>query len=78
MTPNDSQKATIARQAKLAYTAYGDSVGWVNHQGQPMPQFSDLGPAIQAAWRAAAWECFAAGYRLGVAHERAEAALWTF
>lgn len=38
---------------QIAYHAYGDSVSWKNYQGNPMPKWEDLTPAIQNAWRAA-------------------------
>jgi hypothetical protein len=37
--------------AQRAYKAYGDSTGWVNFLGKPMPKWEDLPPAIQQAWR---------------------------
>jgi hypothetical protein len=40
--------------ARAAYSAYGESTGHKNYQGNPMPDFDDLGDAIQNAWRAAA------------------------
>lgn len=40
--------------AQAAYRAYGDTTGGLNYQGLPMPTWDDLGPAIQAAWVAAA------------------------
>ena len=40
--------------ARIAYEAYGDTVGWVNYQGKPMPQFDDLTEIIRDAWAAAA------------------------
>lgn len=36
------------------YTAYGRSTGFLNYQGNPMPSWADLTPAIRAAWEAAA------------------------
>lgn len=64
---DDDRDATLDRQARAAYSAYGAEVGWKNFQGSPMPQWQDLGGTIQAAWRAAAKINFAAGYRLGYA-----------
>lgn len=40
--------------AQAAYRAYGDTTGGLNYQGLPMPTWGNLGPAIQAAWVAAA------------------------
>lgn len=40
--------------ARVAYDAYGHSTGGKNYQGNPMPEFDDLGEGIQAAWAAAA------------------------
>lgn len=50
MTDTDDQIVL----AKLAYAAYGQSTDFKNYQGNPMPAWADLGPAIQAAWVAAA------------------------
>lgn len=40
--------------AEIAYEAYGRQVGWLNHQGLPMPSWDGLPPRIQAGWDAAA------------------------
>lgn len=40
--------------AKLAYGAYGQTTGFKNFQGNPMPNWDDLGETIQGAWIAAA------------------------
>lgn len=40
--------------AQIAYEAYGDTVGWVNYQGSPMPKWDDLTEIIKDAWQAAA------------------------
>jgi hypothetical protein len=40
--------------ARQAYRAYGQATGFKNYQGNPMPDFDDLGKKIQLAWRAAA------------------------
>lgn len=37
--------------AQAAYKAYGDSTGWVNFLGKPMPKWEDLPESIQKAWR---------------------------
>lgn len=39
--------------AKIAYQGYGESVGFKNYQGNPMPEWKDLGEKIQNAWVAA-------------------------
>lgn len=49
MTDNNDAAAL----AKLAYQAYGESTGGKNFQGNPMPQWEDLGEKIQTAWVAA-------------------------
>lgn len=51
VTPNTED---TAKRAQAAYSAYGDSVGWVNFQGEKMPPFSALSLKQQAAWYAAA------------------------
>lgn len=38
---------------KMAYEAYGESTGWKNFEGKPMPKWVNLPPNIQAAWIAA-------------------------
>lgn len=40
--------------AKVAYMAYGQSTGFKNFLGNPMPTWDALGDTIQAAWVAAA------------------------
>lgn len=40
--------------AKAAYAAYGGATGGKNHRGEPMPEWGELGPAIQTAWEVAA------------------------
>jgi hypothetical protein len=39
--------------AEQAYNAYGAVTDFKNFQGNPMPQWSDLPPRIQDAWRGA-------------------------
>lgn len=53
MPPNTIWEQT-ATLGQLAYERYGDSVGWKNYQGNPMPKWGDLTPSIQQAWIAAA------------------------
>lgn len=40
--------------ARIAYAAYGQTTNYKNYQGNPMPNWDDLGVAIQTAWVAAA------------------------
>ena len=40
--------------AKIAYAAYGETTGFKNFQGNPMPAWEQLGEPIQKAWIAAA------------------------
>lgn len=44
---SDSELATIA------YRAYGSVTDFKNYQGLPMPEWDQLPPKIQEAWRAA-------------------------
>jgi hypothetical protein len=46
---------------ETAYAAYGDVTDGRTHQGDPMPDWSDLGDTIRAAWRAAATAAVVAG-----------------
>jgi hypothetical protein len=39
---------------KVAYRAYGSATGGRNYQGHRMPNWENLGQAIQRAWVAAA------------------------
>lgn len=41
---------TPTELAKVAYAAYGEATGGKNYQGLPMPEWDDLGDAIQYAW----------------------------
>ncbi len=38
--------------AQEAYKAYGSVTDWKNYQGLPMPEWKNLPPKIQEAWRA--------------------------
>lgn len=38
----------------LAYKTYGDTVGWKNFMGNPMPQWEDLTGPIKSGWCEAA------------------------
>lgn len=51
--PDEEYDEQIAL-AKVAYHAYGAEADWKNYQGLPMPQWDDLGDAIQGAWVQAA------------------------
>ncbi len=50
MTDLDEQ----AELGQLAFNAYSDTTGWLNHQGKAIPPWEELGPQVQAAWIAAA------------------------
>lgn len=39
---------------KVAYEAYGASVGWMTVNGQEMPRWDDQRLTLRAAWQAAA------------------------
>jgi hypothetical protein len=39
--------------AQAGYIAYGDSVGWKNYAGLPMPTWAELPERIRQAWMAA-------------------------
>lgn len=41
--------------AKDMYRAYGEVTEFKNYQGLPMPEWAELTPKIQEAWRAAAF-----------------------
>ncbi len=45
---------TPVEKARRAYAAYGAVTDHKNFQGDPMPEWDDLGDTIQAAWIAAA------------------------
>lgn len=40
--------------ARVAYAAYGDTAGWKNFRGDPMPEWENLGSSIQTCWIMAA------------------------
>lgn len=40
--------------AAIAYRAYGETTGFKNFRGDPMPEWAALGDTIQRAWTAAA------------------------
>jgi hypothetical protein len=48
-----TQAASWADIAASAYRAYAASTGNKNFQGNPMPAWDDLTPAIRTAWEAA-------------------------
>lgn len=37
-------------RGERAYTAYGDSVQWVNYKGDPLSTWDDMAPKTQGAW----------------------------
>lgn len=51
--------------AKVAYRAYGESTGFKNYQGLPMPEWDKLTVSIQTAWVAASQAVISA-YRDGI------------
>lgn len=40
--------------AREMYLSYGETTGFQNFLGDPMPSWPELGPTIQAAWVSAA------------------------
>jgi len=42
--------------AQQAYRAYGETTGFKNFQGNPMPAWHDLPDTIKAAWKASVRE----------------------
>jgi len=46
--------STPESRARLAYTAYGKAVHYLNKDGQPMPHFDALPQQTRQAWAAAA------------------------
>jgi len=48
---------------EVGYRAYGDSVGWKNYLGRPMPEWLELPEAIRGAWIAAAGAIVSAATR---------------
>lgn len=56
---------TRESRGRIAYTAYGRSVGWQNFLGQPMPQFDQLPAHIREAWIVSAnvvWDLATTGH----------------
>lgn len=43
----------LTELAKLGYRAYGETTDFKNYQGNPMPEWEDLGEKIRSAWVAA-------------------------
>jgi len=70
VTSPDLTHGELARQA---YTAYAQVTGGKNFQGDPMPDFDELGTTITNAWIAAAYHCFALGYQACRAYELGDA-----
>ncbi|MEU7590625.1 hypothetical protein AB0A95_30585 [Micromonospora sp. NPDC049230] len=58
MTGPDEQPTEHTAQevadARVAYTAYGETTGGLNVRGEPMPEWDGIGPVIQSAWVATA------------------------
>lgn len=46
----------VLQLAISAYNAYGDDAGWKTWNGKDMPQWDDLGIAVQSHWIAAVAE----------------------
>lgn len=42
------------KHAERLYLVYGQTTGFKNFQGSPMPEWKDLPPTIQSAWGAVA------------------------
>jgi len=59
---------------EVGYQAYGDSVGWKNYLGRPMPTWAELPEAIQVAWNRAAYAIVDAAYRKGTEYAAVDAA----
>lgn len=49
--------------ARAVYAAYGETTGHKNYQGDPMPEWADLGDTIQQAWLAGTRVAYRAGFR---------------
>lgn len=43
----------LDKLAREAYVAYGEVTDFKNYQGEPMPEYEELGETIQRAWRVA-------------------------
>ena len=39
---------------RVAYEAYGESVGWTTFQGDPMPAWEEQNDRLKQAWKSAA------------------------
>lgn len=39
---------------RVAYEAYGESVGWITFSGQKMPSWADQNDRLKQAWNSAA------------------------
>jgi hypothetical protein len=59
----DSSRHAGAVLARVGYEAYGESTGWLTHDGRPMPGWCQLGDRVQGAWGAAAGAIVAASAR---------------
>lgn len=49
----DEEPDNIDQRTRDAYDAYAVATGGINHLGEPMPAWDDLGDQIQTAWKAA-------------------------
>lgn len=55
---------TPESRARIAYTAYGKAVGFINKDGDPLPAFDELPPARRHGWQETArviWELASTG-----------------
>lgn len=44
----------MSDHGKIAYEAYGESVGWTTFSGSKMPSWEDQNDQLKLAWNAAA------------------------
>jgi hypothetical protein len=66
-TDDRTEMTTTTREsrARIAYTAYGRTVNFKDHRGEPMPLFDDLTPAVREAWIVSAnviWDLATTGH----------------
>lgn len=45
---------TLIELARVGYEAYGEERDWIAVNGDPMPEWDDLGEPIQSGWLAVA------------------------
>lgn len=56
-------QTTMAELGRSAYRAYGQVTDFKNFQGDPMPEWDDLGQHIQEAWMESAYSSYMQGWR---------------